>query len=171
MTRKEIRTLFEYNDWANERLMQMLYRAFGEETDLRQSEQAVIRAIQETTTHIIAALAIWRSRWQGTSPTAMLDPAEYPNALALRMAFGAERARFWGFFAGLDTDDRLNEVIAYTNTKGEPYRMPLIQMMQHVINHSSYHRGQVTARLIDMGHEDLLLGTDLFIYYYENQGA
>jgi uncharacterized damage-inducible protein DinB len=42
-------------------------------------------------------------------------------------------------------------------------------MMQHVITHSVYHRGQVTARLLDLGHADILVSTDLIAFYLEQQ--
>src|SRR5262249_33845897 len=155
----------EYNDWANDRLVSMLYRIFGEETDLRQASEERIRAVQETTVHIFAAQAIWRTRWQGSSPRTMLDPQEYPTPLSLRTALGAERARFWAYFDTLDSDEALQQEIAYATTTGEPYRQPLWQMLQHVLTHSMYHRGQVTARLLDLGHEEALVSTDLITFY------
>lgn len=167
MTRDEFRLLYEYNDWANDRLLAMLTRAFGEETDLRQAEDSRLRVLQETTAHIVAAQTIWRTRWEGFSPRALLDPAEYPTLLALRMAFGAERARFWGFFETLEDDAALNREISFTTTDGTPYRMPLWQMLQHVVTHSMYHRGQITGRLLDRGREDLIVSTDLITFYRE----
>src|SRR5262245_10411606 len=110
----------------------MLYQAFGEETDLRQTGDVHIQAIQEATTHIIAAQAIWRTRWQGASPRTMLDPAEYPTPLALRMAFGAERARFWSFFETLEDDAALEQVYSYSSLSGEPQTAPLFEMLLHV---------------------------------------
>jgi uncharacterized damage-inducible protein DinB len=165
MTRDDFRTLYAYNEWANDRLISMLYRIFGEETDLRQASEEHIRAIQETAVHIIAAQAIWRTRWQGRSPRTMLDPQECPTPLALRTAYGAERARFWAFFDTLDSDEALQQEIAYATTTGEAHRQPLWQMLQHVLTHSAYHRGQVTARLLDLGHEDALVSMDLITFY------
>jgi uncharacterized damage-inducible protein DinB len=167
MTRDELRTLYEYNDWANDRLVSLLCRLFGEETDLRLAREERIRAIQETMVHIIAAQAVWRTRWQGRSPSTMLDPQEYPTPLALRTAFRAERARFWAYFDALDSDEALQQEIAFTTLAGEPYQQPLGQMLQHVLTHSMYHRGQVTARLLDLGHGDALVSTDLITFYRE----
>lgn len=164
MTRDEFRRLYEYNDWANDRLTAMLTQIFGEETDLRATEEPRVRALQETTVHIIAAQAIWRSRWEGMSPTSRLDPAEYPTPLSLRMAFGAERARFWRFFDQIESDATLALPISYTTMDGKPYADSLQEMMQHVINHSTYHRGQVTARLLDLGHNEAVVWTDLIVF-------
>ena len=65
------------------------------------------------------------------------------------------------FVDGL-TDESLQSVIAYTNTKGERWQYPLWQIMQHVVNHSSYHRGQVTAMLRQLGAAVVM--TDLLVY-------
>lgn len=166
MTLNDFRTLYEHNDWANDRLLAMLTRAFGEETDLRAADDARVRTIQETTTHIVAAQAVWRRRWEGEVPKTMLDPAEYPTPLALRMAFGAERARFWRFFEEM-TEDDVARVIHTASTTGEPRILPLGQMMHHVATHSVYHRGQVTGLLLSLGHEDAVVSTDILGFYLE----
>ncbi len=168
MTRNDFRTLYIFNDWANERLCKMLYDAFGEETNLRDAAEERTRALQEAAVHIIASQAVWRTRWQGTSPTSLLDPEEYPTPLSIRMAFGAERARFWGYFATLESDTALEQVIAFKNTAGQPYEEALCHMMQHVITHGCYHRGQITGRLLDMGFEEQVISTDLITFYREN---
>jgi uncharacterized damage-inducible protein DinB len=160
MQLNDIKNLFEYNDWANNILIDMLVAAFGEDADLRTGAAPMVIEIQETATHILGALNIWRTRWQGSSPTAMLDPAPYPTPHALRAAFHAEKDAFWLYFNGLESDERLNDVIAYTNTRGDAFEQPLGAMMQHVVNHSSYHRGQITARLTALGHDELIQSTD-----------
>ncbi len=167
MNLHDFRTLYAHNDWANARLMQMLTHTFGEETDLRQSETPSVRTIQEIATHMVSAQAIWRSRWEGVSPRTMLNPAEYPTPLALRMAFGAERARFWAFFEAITDDGSLDRIIQYTNTLGEPHALPLTQMMQHVLLHSTYHRGQITAHLRALGHTEHLQDTDFLYFLFE----
>ena len=166
MTLTEIKTLNDYNDWANERLCAMLRAAFGEETDLRESQNATVRAIQETAVHLIGAQAIWRARITGHAPTKpALDAAEYPTPLTIRFAFGAERARFRAWLDTLENDADLEREIAYVMFDGTPCRQPLAQILQHLLTHAMYHRGQITARLIDAGHEKVLVSTDLIAYY------
>ena len=48
-------------------------------------------------------------------------------------------------------------------TKGEPYSHPLSEMMLHLVNHGTYHRGQVTAMLRQLGAKPL--ATDLILFY------
>ena len=66
------------------------------------------------------------------------------------------------------SDESLGKVIQYTNIKGEQWAYPLGMMMQHLVNHSSYHRGQVTTMLRQMGAE--AVSTDLLIYVDSQSG-
>lgn len=160
MNRDDIKNLFEYNDWANDILVDMLAAAFGEHTDLRTGVAPMVIEIQETAVHIVSALHIWRMRWQGTSLSYFMDPEPYATAQRMRECYHSERTRLWEFFNGLNSDECLNRVYAYTSTRGEPFEQPLAAMMQHVVNHSSYHRGQITARLMALGFGDMIVGTD-----------
>ena len=56
-----------------------------------------------------------------------------------------------------------DRVVAYHNTKGEPFQTPVWQIVLHVVNHASYHRGQITTLLRQLGHTPA--GTDLVAYY------
>jgi uncharacterized damage-inducible protein DinB len=141
-------------------LIDMLVAAFGEDTDLAANSDPALKNIQETTVHIVAALNVWRLRWRGTSLNKMLEPAPYPTPRLLRAALHEEKRAFWRYFASLKSDAPLEKDYAYMNTRGESFKQPLAAMMQHVVNHSSYHRGQITARLMTLGHDVVIQSTD-----------
>jgi uncharacterized protein (DUF952 family) len=63
------------------------------------------------------------------------------------------------------TDEALHQRIAYINLRGEPREYPLAHMMQHVVNHGSYHRGQIVSLLRQLGKKPP--STDLIIYMDE----
>ncbi len=63
------------------------------------------------------------------------------------------------------TPQRLREELAYINLKGQRYSYPLWQQLVHVVNHSSYHRGQVTTLLRQLGDE--AVSTDFLVYFDE----
>jgi uncharacterized damage-inducible protein DinB len=54
------------------------------------------------------------------------------------------------FVEGL-TDARMPEIVTYVNVKGETWSYPLHEMLVHVVNHSTYHRGQVATMLRQLG--------------------
>ncbi len=162
MNTNDIRTLYDYNRWANARTIEAASKLTPEQftTDLQSSH----RSVRDTLAHILAGEWIWLERWKGTSPKALLDPADFPNVESVKSrldAVDAERARF---INGL-TDESLSQPITYTNTKGEQWTYSLGQMLQHVANHSSYHRGQVTTMLRQLGAE--VLPVDLLVFMDE----
>ena len=82
----------------------------------------------------------------GTSPRRMFDPEEFSELKPLRARWeelsAAQRA-----FLGAVTRERLRAVLPYVNLHGQTWRYSLWRQMYHVVNHSSYHRGQLTTML------------------------
>jgi uncharacterized damage-inducible protein DinB len=74
------------------------------------------------------------------------------------------RQDYEGFIQVL-TAQRLAEDLAYLNRAGQRYSYPLWQQMVHVFNHSTYHRGQITTLLRQLGAEPVV--TDFLVYYDE----
>jgi len=102
--------------------------------------------IRDTLVHIYSAEWVWRSRWQGESPAAMLPPEMFPDLAALRRAWGEHELKMRSFLDSLGPDG-VNRIIEYRTTGGQTWRQVLWHMLQHVVNHASYHRGQVTTML------------------------
>ena len=62
----------------------------------------------------------------------------------------------------------LDRVVEYHNTKGHAFSNPMWQMLQHLVNHGTYHRGQITTMLRQLGATPLT--TDLIAFYREQAG-
>ena len=84
--------------------------------------------------------------------------------LRIARAFDETEKRRQSFIAGI-TDDRLQERIAYENLKGERWEYSLGHMLQHVVNHSTYHRGQIVTLLRQLGAAGV--STDFLLYFDE----
>ena len=69
------------------------------------------------------------------------------------------------FAAGLSEADWSREA-SYKTLAGKPFNTPLWQIVLHVVNHGSYHRGQVTNMLRQLGVKPVNL--DLVRFYREN---
>ena len=159
MTSSEAQHLCAYNHWANQQMLKAVQPLSADEftRDLKNS----FPSVRDTLVHILSAEWIWLQRWKGVSPHA--QPAEW-STLGYQELLGrwAEHEREQNaFFAGL-TDAQLGQPLSYTNTRGEAFRAPLQQLVRHVVNHSSYHRGQVTTLLRQLGHAAAT--TDLVMY-------
>jgi uncharacterized damage-inducible protein DinB len=70
------------------------------------------------------------------------------------------------FVAAL-TDEKLQQALGYINFKGEPMSYPLGDMVHHMVNHSTYHRGQVVFLLRMLGKKPT--STDFLLYFDEQQ--
>ena len=108
------------------------------------------KSIRDTVTHMYAAEWVWYSRWQGTSPTALLTTDTFADLAALRSAWIEQERKIRTFVEELG-DAGMPRVFAYTMFNGQSSGSPFWQMLQHVVNHGSYHRGQVTTMLRQLG--------------------
>lgn len=162
MTPQGFQTLYNYNRWANARVLEAAAKLNPEQytRDLSNS----FHSIHDTLTHILGAEWIWLRRWLGESPKALLNPADFPDLAALRAKWLDVEREQMAFVNGL-TDAQLNASVSYLNTKGQTWTYPLWQMLQHLVNHSSYHRGQVTTMLRQLGAEPV--STDFLLFFDE----
>ncbi len=160
MNKHDIQLLYKYNRWANSETLDASARLTEEQftKDLSSSH----RSVRDTLAHILAAEWIWLTRWNGVSPKSLLNPLDFPDLGSLRARW-AEVERDQTAFVNDITDESLESAVTYVNTKGEEWTYPLWQMMQHVVNHSTYHRGQVATMLRQLGAEPA--PTDFLIFF------
>jgi len=108
--------------------------------------------LQETLVHALTAEWIWRRRCQeGVSPTALLNPADFPTLAALRTRWQAEERAMRAFVAGLGDQD-LQKTIHYKSTGGVPHHNILWQILVQVVNHGTQTRSEAAVILTDYGH-------------------
>ena len=160
MNKQDVEYLYDYNRWANARVLDDASKLTPEQftTDLRSSH----RSVRDTLAHTLAAEWIWLERWKGTSPKALLDPVDFPTLESLRTRWAHVERDCLEFLKGV-TDKALAEPITYTNTRGEEWTYPLVRMLQHLMNHSTYHRGQVITMLRQLG--AAVTPVDLLVYF------
>ena len=148
MNLEELRTLLDYHYWARDRILAAADALTPEQ--LHRDLGSSFKSVRDTLAHIYAAEWAWCSRWNGQSPTALLSPDMFPDVATLRAKWIALES---DVRAVLDRMGRqgLDTVMAYKMLSGEPRSSVFWHMLQHVINHASYHRGQVTTMLRQLG--------------------
>jgi len=148
MIPSEALTLFDYDRWATAKQLEVVTGLTNDqyEKDLGSSHGG----IRGTLVHIYGAQQIWYSRWKGTSPSSLPAVAESPTLAILQDKWQVLRKEIHEFITTL-TEDKMREPLAYKDLKGVSYKQPLAQLIRHVINHSTYHRGQVTTMLRQLG--------------------
>ncbi len=149
MNGEYFRTLYAYNAWANQRILDTAAQLTAEQ--LHAGGGASFSSVHDTLVHTMSAQWIWLSRWKGTSPRAGFDPADFRDLAAVRERW-AEIERDTQLFVGALDQDSLAAVIAYTNTKGKPFAYPLWQLLAHQVNHGTQHRSEVAVILTGFGH-------------------
>lgn len=160
MDLKSIQSLYDYNRWANTQVLETV-SSLNAEQFTRDIENS-FRSVRETLVHMLSAEWIWLERWKGTSPKSMLAATELSDVEAIKTRWGKVESERADFIRSL-TPERLQTVISYVNTRGQTFAYPLWQMMIHVVNHSTYHRGQITTLLRQVGGKPV--ATDLLDFY------
>jgi uncharacterized damage-inducible protein DinB len=148
LRRSAVVRLVDYTNWANHRALRAA--ALLSIEDFRKDLGSSHGGVRGTLAHMMSAEWIWLERFKGISPPRMFDEAEFPDVIALRERWVTieEHRDVW---LGQLPDESLEQVVRYQNTKGELFKAPLWQLIQHVVNHASYHRGQVTTLLRLLG--------------------
>ena len=158
---QDIHTLFDYNQWANHRIRGVVEPLPDEQfiKNLGSSHGGV----QGAFFHIMGAEEIWLKRWKGIHPTSFAKPEEYPTFELLKAHWETVEHEMMDFVHSLKNDEDIKRIITYKDLKGNEYSQPLHQLMQHLVNHSSYHRGQIVAMLRQLGAKPI--GTDMITFF------
>jgi uncharacterized damage-inducible protein DinB len=162
MSPEEMQLLFDYNAWANRRVL-----AAAEKLTTQQFLDPLhssFSSVRDTLAHIYGAEWAWLERFQGRSPSALPNVEDFRDVTDLRDKWLEQEGRLLAFVRGLSQAD-LDREMEYKTFKFGVYRNPLWQSMQHVVNHGTYHRGQVTTLLRQLGAQPIL--TDLMHFYRE----
>jgi uncharacterized damage-inducible protein DinB len=159
---QEMRELYAYNRWASERAFEAASALSQEDLtrDLRNSFPSVLA----TLAHMVGAEWVWLTRWQGGSPTSVPNDWDVSTLGAVRDRWRRVERELSAFVEGLDAS-ALERPLSYKTFTGESFTQPLSHMLRHVVNHSTYHRGQVTTLLRQLG--GVPVSTDLIRFYRE----
>jgi uncharacterized damage-inducible protein DinB len=134
MNKQDILTLFQYNQWANAKILDAAAKVTQEQ--FLADSRFPHGGLRSTFTHALFAEWIWRNRWEGTSPTIRIQPQEFPTFESLRTRWREEEKQLMQFVETV-TDEKLNSVLSYKNTKGVPLEHILWKLMVHVVNHGT----------------------------------
>jgi uncharacterized damage-inducible protein DinB len=146
--RETFKELYDYNWWARDRQLDTC-AALTPEQFVRPVGGS-FPAVRDTLVHLVGVEWLYLERWNGRAPRALPAPEEFPTLEPLRARWGEVERDIRVVLANL-TDARLAESITYTNMKGEAKTFPLWKVFYHLLNHQSYHRGQVTTQLRLLG--------------------
>jgi len=163
MTPDEARELFDYDSWANG-LMFGAAKALTPE-QIQTPLESSFPSFLATLAHIVGVEWLWLRRWEGEDPRAMPDWVRSPDLADLEHRLRTVEAERAAFLAEAD----LERVVSYHGLDGQAFSLPLGKLMRHVVNHSTYHRGQLATMLRQLGQAPP--GTDFTLYLRQAQQA
>lgn len=162
MTPEDVRQLFDYNLWANNRALEAAAQLADEQ--FVKPLGSSFSSVRDTLAHICGGEIVWFERFHGTSPSTFPDTSDLQTLAALREFWKPYAEKLFRFANSVSQAD-LDRVFEYKTFNFGVYKNPLWQSMQHLANHGTYHRGQVATMLRQLGAKPIL--TDLMHFYRE----
>lgn len=166
MNHRHLTELLDYHYWAQERVFDTCEPLTREQftRDLGNS----FPSVRDTLVHNHFAECLWYARW-AKSPFQAPVPEAFPDLESVRKSSRIHEVKMRECLVRLGQDG-VNERLAFTSRMdGKDHNTLYRQMIQHVVNHGTYHRGQVTMMLRQLGAKPV--GTDLIVFYWEREAA
>jgi uncharacterized damage-inducible protein DinB len=155
--------LAAYNSWADQKAMNWLSQITDEQWE--QVNISSFCSIRQTVVHIASAEKIWIDFWTGAA-----DP------IYLSATFAGTKTELLGIWKAasneLETyikshpEDEFGKSVNFIYPNGNMGQMPYYQTFAHIVNHSTYHRGQLVTLLRQAGY-DQFSSVDLATYYIQ----
>jgi uncharacterized damage-inducible protein DinB len=175
MNKEDILLLYEYDRWANNRVFQAVSALSAEQftRDLGGS----YRSVRDALVHIIAGEWGWLAYWKEPSHSSafltdlkkrrdtLFNPDALPNVAALQKKWEEVEKEQAEFVDNL-TNETLGKMIPFRSTQ-----VRLMHLMQHLANHSTYHRGQVAMMMRQLGAEPVATDFHVFLVAGRREGA
>jgi len=167
MTLDDLHALLDFHYWARDRALDAAAKLTLEQftRDLGGS----FKSVRDTLVDIYWADWVWYQLWHGTFPAQALSTDEFGDVDSIRRAWAELESKARAFLAAQAGPDA-QRVIRYTRPDGSAAAFPFAHMIQHLVNHGTYHRGQLTMLLRQLGAEPPE-GTDMIGYYRERAAA
>ena len=159
MTKTDLADHAAYSRWATMRLLEACRDVPDEQ--LRQDVGCSFGSVLGTLEHIFWGDRLWLSRLEGSPQTTLNEPGERYTVVELEPFWSAVLERFERLAASADPE----AICRHRNLAGVMYDVPVGQLILHVVNHATYHRGQVVIMLRQLGRTPP--STDLIVYYRE----
>lgn len=155
-----LKQLAAYNVWASQKILEVI-NALSEEQQTVTLPSS-FPSLQKTILHMLDAENIW---WQRLRLMERINrPSE--NFSSTTADAGAEllsQSRLWEEWVNSATEMAIEHVFEYKTFDGVVYKQPVWQMLLHVFNHGTYHRGQLVTMLRQLG-VDKIPGTDFILW-------
>lgn len=147
MIQQRLKRLWQYNEWGWSLVWPSLARLAAAEPEAYFRERPLFwGSLHGLAAHCLAAEETWLTRLQGESPGRLRSGADFADFPAVQAAWEPFQIRWRAYLAQL-TDEGATAAIRYRNTAGTPFELQAQDIVQHVVNHATEHRSQMTPVL------------------------
>jgi uncharacterized damage-inducible protein DinB len=160
MTPEYLALLLDYHYWARDRMLDAVAALSVEQYERPMGSS--FPSVKDTADHVFSAEWIWYERWMGRSPGADQRPA-LPDLGALRAVWSRKESEVRALLASMEREG-LNRVYEYRTLAGVEMRSKFWEMLVHMVNHATYHRGQVVTMIRQLGAPSPA-ATDMIAYF------
>lgn len=161
----DLTSLYAYNRWANDRVLAAARQLSADQ--YVQEPAPGWTSVRATLVHVADATLIWSRRIAGAPVAGRAAEADVPTLDDAARLFSQAHDAFDRLLPTL-TPERLSAIWSYRNLEGKEFRLPLWAVLRHVVNHATYHRGQVASKLKRLGVDPP--STDLVVWAIERTG-
>jgi len=165
LAKDDLGRLMRYTVWANHRIMRAAATISSD--DFKRDLGGSHGGIRGTLVHTLWGEWVWYRRWIGESPKTIFEESEFADIAAIEAKWN-ELDQERRLFLGVISDEKLLSTFAYQNLKDERWEYTYLAAMQHVLNHSTYHRGQVVTLLRQL--DKIPPVTDYLVFFDEGGG-
>lgn len=150
MRRAVLLTLYEYNFWANERILSTAASVTDEQ--FTAPTRFPIGSLRATLVHILGAERVWLNFWKGNPWRPFLSEAECTDLVALCARWRQEEGGLRAYLAAL-TDEDIERLQTFKTSSGRTTNTaPMWAFMLHLVNHGTQHRSEAAQILTEFGH-------------------
>lgn len=167
MLETAIRTLFDYNQWAHERVWTGIL-TLDDEQFTRPSDYS-IGSIRHQIIHVLSVDCRWMARVAGQPTPPHLQPEDYATVASARAAWLAYTPAHRAQAAGLTDEALMREIHYDMPSRGGAKHTLCWQVLAHVVNHGTDHRAQILNLLHQRGAPTV--EQDLILYLWEVQSS
>ena len=141
-----------YNVWANQRIADCIIKLSDEQVN--RVLVSSFTSIYATILHLWDAEAIW---WQRLKMQEQLEiPGTAFTGTAVELCNNLlKQSKQWKDWTDLATEAAMEHEFIYRNTKKEQFKQPVHEIMMHLFNHQSYHRGQLVSMFRQVGFTEI----------------
>ncbi|MFI5133061.1 MAG: DinB family protein [Chitinophagales bacterium] len=147
-----LQQLAAYNVWANQKLLEVILTLPEEKQ--KQELPSSFKSLYHTILHMWNAESVWWQRMK-LQERIILPLDNFKGTMEELVNESLQQNRQWQEWVNDASDAALDHVFQYQTAKKEQFKQPIYQMILHVFNHGTYHRGQLVNMLRQLGVEKL----------------